>query len=126
MTPRFTCDALDARQVGPDRWKLLRSLVFIDEDGAKHQVPRWFVTDFASVPWMMRRLFPKSGRWNRAAALHDYQCLQKREDSATIHARFRRALRACGCGKATETVMWSMVRTFGPRFEAQSEPEAAA
>jgi hypothetical protein len=116
MPAKFCTEYLDARQIGPDRWRLLSALVFWDENGSRHTAPMWFETDFASVPWMMRRLFPKSGRWNRAAALHDYQCFIKKEDSATVHARFRRALRACGCNAATELVMWSMVRTFGPRF----------
>lgn len=31
-----------------------------------------FVTDGASIPWYVRWLIPKSGKWNRAALFHDY------------------------------------------------------
>ena len=114
----FTTAYLDARQVGPDQWVLLSPLVFFDVDGKWYTVPAGTLTDFASVPWFARRVFPKSGRWNRAATLHDFQCTQRREDSPAIHARFRRALQACGCNRLTRLSLWLAVRLFGPRFTA--------
>lgn len=35
------------------------------------EVPAGFRTDFASVPWLFRRLFPQVGRYSRAALFHD-------------------------------------------------------
>ncbi len=35
-------------------------------------IPSGFVTDFASIPRILRIIIPKLGRWNKAAVLHDY------------------------------------------------------
>lgn len=35
-------------------------------------VPAGFVTDFASIPWLVQWLIPKEGRYNRAAVVHDW------------------------------------------------------
>lgn len=35
-------------------------------------VPAGFETDFASVPFGFRNLFPPMGRWSRAAIVHDH------------------------------------------------------
>ena len=35
-------------------------------------VPEGFESDFASVPWVARRLIPSFGPWAKAAVLHDY------------------------------------------------------
>lgn len=34
-------------------------------------VPAGFVTDFASIPWGVRNLFPPNGPWARPAIIHD-------------------------------------------------------
>lgn len=35
-------------------------------------VPRFFETDFASVPQFFWRIFPPLGPWSKAAVVHDY------------------------------------------------------
>lgn len=35
-------------------------------------VPAGFVTDFASIPFGIRNLFPPMGPWSRPAIIHDY------------------------------------------------------
>jgi len=35
-------------------------------------VPRGFETDFASIPWGIRNLFPPMGPWSRPAIVHDF------------------------------------------------------
>jgi hypothetical protein len=35
-------------------------------------VPQGFKTDLASVPWVLRWLFPPAGPWAKAAVLHDW------------------------------------------------------
>lgn len=38
------------------------------------EVPTGFLTDFASVPRLFWRIFPPSGRYCKAAVVHDYLC----------------------------------------------------
>ena len=35
-------------------------------------VPKGFLTDLASVPWVLRWLFPPDGVWAKAAVVHDW------------------------------------------------------
>ena len=62
---------------GRQRYELLEDLdvklpVNGDGGGIRVQVPSGYVTDFASVPRLFWRVFPPSGKYNRAAIVHDY------------------------------------------------------
>jgi len=46
------------------------------EGGSGYIVPAGYSTDFASVPWFLRWVFPRRGQYSRAAILHDYLCDQ--------------------------------------------------
>jgi len=57
------------------RWKLVRSFTY--HVGSQHSrniltVPKGFVTDFASIPWVFWQFLPAWGRYGKAAVLHDY------------------------------------------------------
>lgn len=97
---------------------LLADLTFIDDDGTSYTAPAGTLTDFASVPRPVWWLLPKYGKHTRAAVIHDDGCTRRYMDSASVHALFRRALKACGCAPQTVYGMWLMVRLFGPRFKA--------
>jgi hypothetical protein len=99
------------------RWVCtLTDVTFIDEDGSVYVAPAGTLTDFASVPRIVWAVFPKMGKHNRAAVMHDAHCAEQRLSSPTVHAIFRRGLKACGCSRATVFWMWFGVRAFGPRF----------
>jgi hypothetical protein len=54
-------------------------------------VPQGFVTDFASIPWGLRWLLAKQGRYSRAALVHDYLywsqiCTKKQADNILMIA----------------------------------------
>jgi hypothetical protein len=62
---------------GRQRYELLEDLdvklpVNGDGGGIRVQVPSGYVTDFASVPRFFWRVCPPSGKYNRAAIVHDY------------------------------------------------------
>lgn len=62
---------------GRQAYELVESLsVRLEVNGAGGgvliHVPAGYVTDFASVPRMFWRVFPPTGRYNRAAIVHDY------------------------------------------------------
>ena len=106
MIGRFESE-LRVREVdgGRDAWELLCDLVYVDEDGTKYVARRGTVTDFASIPRGLWNIFPKYGKHNRAAVIHDDLCTRKPVDSAKAHAVFRNALRACGVNKFSRNVM---------------------
>lgn len=56
-----------------ENWTLDEDMIFIS---TRYHIgitaPKGFDTDFASIPWFFRRIFPKSGEWNAAAIIHDY------------------------------------------------------
>lgn len=50
---------------------LMREICY-DVFGIHYDVPGGTTTDFASIPRMLRFIYPKEGRHRRAAILHDY------------------------------------------------------
>ena len=73
---------------GRQRYELIEDLaVDLPVNGASGgisiRVPAGYVTDFASVPRYFWRVFPPTGRYNRAAIVHDYLYT-----SSTVCSRF--------------------------------------
>jgi len=109
---------LDVRKVeGEDAlWELLATLAYAGKYAAQVEVPAGYVTDFASVPRLLWVLFPQSGRWDKAAVVHDYLITDELVkygavvSSAQVDAEFRAALQACNVGWVRRWLMWSGVR----------------
>ena len=59
--------------------ELTAPFVYVSLAGAWIEVPKGFVTDWASVPWICRVLFPVRGRYSKAAVVHDYLCSLARD-----------------------------------------------
>ena len=81
----------------------------------KITVPAWFVTDFASIPWLLRLIIPKLGRWNKAAVVHDY-LYQKQPAWFTRKVAdvvFRDAMRDSGVKPWKYNLMYLAVRMWG-------------
>ena len=79
-------------------------------------VPRGFQTDFASVPWFFRRIFPQDGQWTLAAVVHDYLCVSKRWDYKVGALVFREGMLDLFVPKWKAHAMYLAVRLFGPRW----------
>ena len=61
------------RQLDKKRWALVQPIsVDIIPSVLRVDVPKGFVTDFASVPRIFWWLFPRTGLHSRAAIVHDY------------------------------------------------------
>ena len=78
-------------------------------------IPRGFVTDFATIPWIFWAFFPRRGVWDKAAALHDYLLQRLRSKKPIVNARdcdgmFRRVLREEGVAPPKYWMMWTAVR----------------
>lgn len=78
------------------------------------QVPKNFLTDFASVPRLMWNILPPTGMYGKAAVIHDY--LYRTKGVATraeADAVFLEAMTALGVTRATRETMYWAVRMFG-------------
>lgn len=85
------------------------------------QVPKGFVTDFASIPRLLRIFIPKLGLYNKAAVLHDY-AYQKHLKVKDFWWFFTRrdadlllldAMTDLGVKKWKRNIMYRAVRIFG-------------
>ncbi|MBW8883110.1 MAG: DUF1353 domain-containing protein [Asticcacaulis sp.] len=77
-------------------------------------VPKWYVTDFASVPWYGQSVIDPQGPTARAAIIHDYLYAigekGKREEADAI---FYRAMIAFGVSELQARIAYNAVRTGG-------------
>lgn len=83
MTGGWDFRILDKAKDGREMVELCAPLTWGVEgpDGPTYiTVPKGFVSDFASMPWIVRRTLPSFGPWARAAVLHDYLYVTKGED----------------------------------------------
>lgn len=64
---------LDARELddGSGEWMLLADLVYQGEKD-RFVVPKGFRTDFTSTPWFLRWFIPRTGKYTKAAVVHDF------------------------------------------------------
>ena len=85
-------------------------------------------TDLASIPWIFRRILPKSGKYNPAAVLHDtgYHGKLMTADGQRVNLikpycdkLFLEAMEVAGVGKKKREIMYEMVKNFGkPKTQA--------
>ena len=78
-------------------------------------VPAGFRTDLASIPRLIRSFYPKTGKQNRAAVLHDY-CYRTPElfdDKAKADRLFLKAMISCGVRKTKAKAFYRGVKWFG-------------
>jgi Protein of unknown function (DUF1353) len=103
---------LEVQQVGDFDWKLVAPLIYQGRTDV-FEVPRGAETDFASVPFPFQWLIPKTGRYNKAAVLHDYLWRHmeltgiSRSDADGV---FRRALAELDVPFLRRWTMWAAVR----------------
>lgn len=98
-------------------YRLLAGFVYLTElapQGCRCiYVPSGFVTDFASVPRPIWNILPPTGRYGKAAVIHDwlYRCTDV--DRATCDRVFLEAMETLGVSWFTRRTMWLAVRAFG-------------
>ena len=103
---------LEAQQIGDNDWRLLAPLVY-EGHTDKWTIEKGFETDFASSPAVVQWLVPRSGRYTKAAVLHDYfwrtggQPKIPRSDADGI---FRRVMSELRVPFLLRWVMWAGVR----------------
>ncbi len=98
------------------KWKLV--LPFKYHIGYRYNknvisVPRGFVTDFASVPWVLWTFLPSWGKYGKAAIIHDYiyqSHVRTRKEADEI---FYEAMLVSGTPERKAKIMFWGVRLWG-------------
>lgn len=104
---------LVARQVRDFDWELVQPLVYLGNQD-RFEVPVGEETDFASIPRPVQWLLPKSGRYTKAAVLHDH--LWKNGKALGVGMKdadglFRKCMHELGVPFLQRWTMWAAVRT---------------
>lgn len=93
-------------------------------------VPVGFETDFASIPWGLRDLFPALGPWARPAIIHDYLYATRgqagRYSRAAADRIFAEAMAVVGVPAWRRTIMFWAVRMGGANGWGRDAPQPAA
>ncbi|MCA1833579.1 MAG: DUF1353 domain-containing protein [Actinomycetota bacterium] len=102
---------LVVKDAGDNDWKVVQPLRY-QADTQCFEVPAGAETDFASVPVLFQWLIPRSGRYTKAAVLHDHLWRTpidgvSRGDADGI---FRRCMAELGVPFLRRWVMWAGVR----------------
>lgn len=115
----------------PNEWALTSDLIWrtdtvwapsgeIEACGVRLVVPKYYITDLASIPRILRNLLNVNGKSRRAAVLHDflYACATSKvhyrpRSRGNADAIFYKALRSEGVGRVAATAYWLGVRAGG-------------
>lgn len=80
-------------------------------------VPAGFETDFASIPWGLRNLFPALGPWGRPAIIHDWLYATRGEAGRFTRLQadriFAEAMEVVGVPAWRRVLMFRAVRMGG-------------
>ena len=110
-SPLIVTPMLDGR-----KWKLFRSFAYhigSKYSGNKITVPAGFITDFASVPWILWTFLPSWGKYGKAAVVHDYLYQTHNQTRFMADAIFYEAMVVGGTAKWKAKMMYYGVRLFG-------------
>lgn len=102
---------VEARPNGRD-WELLAPLTYISGP-LTVVVPKGFVTDFASTPRVLWPLVPPTGRYTRAAVVHDYLYRSGVTSRVLADAVFLEAMGVLEAKRWRRWLMYLSVRAFG-------------
>jgi hypothetical protein len=62
-------------------------------------------------------LSPFSGKYRKAAVIHDHYCESRIRPWQTVHNMFHKAMLAAGVDKVKADAMFAAVYAFGPRWK---------
>lgn len=97
---------------------VLKPFGFVDGQARAWEVPAGAVTDGASIPRALWSLVgsPYTGKYLKAAIVHDYYTQTKHRSWEATHDAFYEAMLASGVESSTALLMWAGVYRFGPRW----------
>jgi len=100
----------------PGMFMLTEELIYYSAKLDKDiQVPAFYVTDFASIPWFFHSIIQVNGKHRKPAVLHDYLCTDgetigiSQRDADLI---FYEAMESMDTRLTQRTIMFGMVRAY--------------
>lgn len=105
--------ALDLRYDDGRTWTVLRPFVFRGPVSGRFVVPRGFQTDFASIPRVFWRVLPPTGRYGKAAVVHDFLYRTNAVPRWRADGVFLEAMGLLDVPFVVRLSMWLAVRLFG-------------
>ncbi len=101
-----------AKQVTARLWRVHEPLQY---EGAREDftVPVGFTTDFASVPRLLWAIIPPTGKYTKAAVMHDWFYREKFLSRKDADGLFRRMMKESGVPWWRRQAMYRAVRMFG-------------
>jgi len=117
----FTSDLI-VRSHNETKWQLTEEFHFyFDENGKRTNITviEGFITDFASVPRVLWSILPPTGRYTKAAVLHDY--LYSNASHLDLNRKqcdkmFLQAMEILGVKKWVRNTIYRAVRIFGKNY----------
>jgi len=110
--PLFTPPEITVTEAGDDfpyMWDLQHDLSYDPPPGEEHvHIECGFRTDFASVPRFFTWLFPRYGRYAKAAVVHDWLC-RNTDDKFESDRVLRLAMKHLDVAPFTRSLMWGAV-----------------
>jgi hypothetical protein len=121
----FTNDLI-VRSYNETKWQLTEAFKFYFEENNQKTdiiVPKDFITDFASVPRVLWSILPPTGRYTKAAVLHDY--LYSNSSKLDFNRKqcdemFLQAMEILGVKKWVRNTIYRAVRIFGKNYFKKS------
>lgn len=108
---RFT--KLIVEKVGENKWELHEPLIYIGS--VTVEVPVRFLTDFASIPKAFWSILHPSGRYARAAVVHDYLYATHKYTRKRSDQIFKEGMKVLGVNWFVRGIMYNAVRWFGAK-----------
>ena len=109
-------DPLVLEYLNGRRWRLARAFTYRvgGPDSADYiTVPAGFDTTFASIPRVLWALLPPTGRYGKAAVVHDWLYAAGTRPRSAADLIFRQAMAVLGVSKVKRWGMYVAVRLFG-------------
>lgn len=97
-------------------WVLMRDFgyeVGMESSGDVIDVPIGFMTDFASVPWLLQTLIPKWGKYGNAAVIHDWLYWSQSRTREKADQILFEAMGVMGVDVIRKYAIFYAVRAFG-------------
>lgn len=107
------------RDTSDDRlMRLEEDFIFIDDNDIQWVAPKGSITDGASIPRYLWSIMgpPLSGRYRRAAVIHDVYCKNQDRPYPMVHKMFHEAMLVDRVGPIKAQLMYTGVKIGGPKW----------
>lgn len=117
MSEPWFSGALDLRAYKEGEWVLLEPFRYHARDGREFTVPRWFISDLASTPWLVKPLLNEEDR--PAGVIHDWIFCAQLLPRAEANALYDEMLEVLGWSRVKRSMVAAGLAVGSyPRYRA--------